>query len=114
MSNLLKETLAKLKENGKKEKDVIWVGNLNAKTTWENFKNVADVDYDSGFGGQEVATDLLIVGNNWWLERHEYDGSEWWEYKELPKEPTETIELKKIVGGCWSKLSEINNKDDED
>lgn len=25
-----------------------------------------------------------------WLERHEYDGSEWWEYKTMPTEPFET------------------------
>lgn len=102
MSNLLKETLAELKKNGKKEKDVLWVGNMTHKTNWENFKQISDVDYDSGFGGQEVATDLLIVGDNWW------------EFKQLPKEPTETIELKKIVGGSWSKISEINDNDSDD
>ena len=32
----------------------------------------------------------MVVGNNWWLERHEYDGSEWWEYKQFPVKPEET------------------------
>lgn len=114
MSNLLKETLSELKDNGKKEKDVKWVGNLKQKTTWDNFKKIANIDYDSGYGGQEVATDLLIVGDNWWMERHEYDGSEWWEFKQLPKEPSETVELKTVVGGSWSDLSGLNNESSED
>ena len=29
----------------------------------------------------------VAVGDNWWLERAEYDGSEWWEFKTIPKEP---------------------------
>ena len=98
--NLLEETLFELKENGKKESDVIWVGCLTHKTTWNNFKNIANINYDNGFGGEEIALDLLIVGNDWWLERHNNDGSEWWEYKQLPKEPKNTIELKSVRGGC--------------
>ena len=39
--------------------------------------------------------DLLIVGDDWWLERHEYDGAEWWEFKTLPCEP---FEEKKVAG----------------
>jgi len=76
MKNLLEETIRILKSNNKSEEDVLWVGNTKIKTTWENFKDISDMEYDSGFGGQEVATDLLIVGKDWWLERHEYDGSE--------------------------------------
>lgn len=97
MSNLLKETLELLERNNKKETDVKWVGTTTHKTTWGDFKKNADVDYDSGYGLPEVAQDLLVVGENWWLERGEYDGSEWWDYKEMPKEPTETIELKALT-----------------
>jgi len=95
--NLLKETLDELKENGKTEADVCWVGNLNLKCTWDAFKKIADTEYDCGFGSAKVAQDLLIVGKDWWLERHEYDGSEWWEYKSTPKEPIETIDLKALT-----------------
>lgn len=47
-----------------------------------------DVEYDDGFGGQE------LFGNIWyadgtWSERGEYDGSEWWEHKERPDLPPE-------------------------
>ena len=41
----------------------------------------------NGFGGAEVNENLFVVGADWWLERHEYDGSEWWEFKTLPTKP---------------------------
>ena len=63
MSNLLNETISIMKENNK--------------------------EYDDGYGETEVKDDLQIVGANWWLERHEYDGSEWWEFKSLPTQPEE-------------------------
>ena len=85
--NLLRETIRELKDNKKKEKDVLWVGNKDIYITWNEFKKIADIEYDAGYGGQEVATDLLIVGKDFWLERQEYDGSEWWGFKELPNIP---------------------------
>ena len=120
MSNLMKQTLEILEENSKKESDVKWVGTTTHKTTWENFKTNADTEYDSGFGSPKVAQDLIIVGDNWWLERGEYDGSEWWEYKELPKEPLEYINLIALtvdqseklgfdyIGCGWENLRAIN------
>ena len=99
MSNLLEETIHELKQHKKTPKDVKWVGNINARTDWDNFKEIANEDYSSGFGGQEVVHDLLIVGNNWWLERHEYDGSEWWEYKEIPLAPSKQTKLKTVIFG---------------
>ena len=100
MKNLLKETIEILNENGKTESDVLWVGRgfgtLNMKeykTTWEDFKEKADFEYDDGYGGNEIPMDLIIVGKDFWLERHEYDGSEWWEFKTMPKEPGVTSEL---------------------
>ena len=97
MSNLLKETIELLENNNKKETDVKWVGTTTHKTTWKDFESKADIEYNSSYGSSKVAQDLLIVGDNWWLERHEYDGSEWWEYKEIPKEPIENIELKALT-----------------
>jgi len=108
--NLLKETLAALKENGKTENDVLWAGSRDMSTSWENFKKIADVEYDNGFGGQEVATDLMVVGNDWWLSRGEYEGSEWWNFNTLPIKP----ELEKnnlvVSGGSWDSLGELNIK----
>ena len=96
--NLLQETIAKLKEENKYESDVLWCGKIKSGKwdfedqnvgyfTWEEFEVLADKHYDSGFGSPEVNEYLIIVGKDWWLERHEYDGSEWWEYKTMPKKP---------------------------
>lgn len=84
MTNLLQETLEVLKGNGKSPKDVIWVGDRENKTTWSNFESISNFQYDSGYGGNEICDSLLVVGKDWWLERGEYDGSEWWEFKEYP------------------------------
>lgn len=111
--NLLQETINKLAEHGKSVSDVKWVGDENIHTTWENFANIANVNYYNGFGGQEVAVDLLIVGDNWWMERHEYDGSEWWEFKQLPTKPQKPMTLNTVIGGSWNSLEEINSEEDE-
>lgn len=88
--NLKSETLTILKKYNKSHFDIKWIGCKSFKIPIKEFWELADRMYDAGYGGQEVAEDLLVVGENWWLERHEYDGAEWWEYKELPEEP-ETI-----------------------
>ena len=86
---LLQETIRVLDENGKKPQDVLWVGINDCHFTWADFVNLADVEYDDGFGAVEVREDLLIVGTNWWLERREYDGSEWWAFKTRPEKPSQ-------------------------
>ena len=111
--NLLKETKHVLKENGKSLKDVKWIGCEHYTVSLENFVACADKEYDAGYGSQKVATDLVVVGDDWWLERHEYDGAEWWEYKELPQKPSEEKQAKRVVGGMWNSLEELNGGDDE-
>lgn len=119
MQNLLLETETILHNNGKTSQDVKWVGTKDLKTTWENFKAFANVEYDDGYGSSQVAQDLMIVGDSWYLDRKEYDGSEWWEFNQVPKEPAEIIELKAVtieqaenlgfdVSCGWESLKEIN------
>lgn len=91
--NLKNSTLTVLRHYGKLPSDIKWVGCTSFKIPIEEFWELADRQYDAGYGHAEVAEDLLVVGENWWLERHEYDGSEWWEYKKLPKEPEKIISI---------------------
>lgn len=93
--NLWEETIEKLQKNGKTFDDVVYICGSEFKITKEDFVKYSKTDYDSGFGAPEVAEDLIVVGTDFWLERHEYDGSEWWEYKEMPK--GEDLPLKKIT-----------------
>lgn len=46
-----------------------------------------DFDYDNGYGGQELFGTVWLKDGTW-LERGEYDGSEWWEHRKRPALPT--------------------------
>ena len=85
--NLRDETVALLDKRGKTTGDVRWVGNHDGTLalSWVEFAALANRTYDSGFGGHEVALALVVVGDDWWLERWEYDGSEGWTYQTLPQ-----------------------------
>lgn len=101
--NLLKETTENLSRYSLTPTDVRWVGGERSNWddrskaefcgSWEQFAALADFDYDAGFGSEEVNSHLHVVGDDWWLERHEYDGSEWWEFKRLPVRPAEPVEM---------------------
>ena len=86
-SNLLKETKKKLSIHNKTPKDVLWIGTKDGSEAmnWGEFVKIADFEYDNGYGEAWIYLNLVVVGKGWWLERFEYDGSEWWEYKEPPK-----------------------------
>jgi hypothetical protein len=48
--------------------------------------NKLDFEYDDGYGSQEVYG-FVIFDDNSWLERGEYDGSEWWVHQKTPVLP---------------------------
>ena len=115
--NLRKETIAVLKEHGKKWSDVVGVCGNDFQITKEQFWELANKRYDYGYGRNEVAFDLKIVGKDFWLERQEYDGAEWWEYKELPN--LSSLPIKKVdriirdgVHYCADSIAELNKDED--
>lgn len=114
IKNLWIETNCDLEDHGKTFDDVLWIGCPDFKISKEDFKRLANVDYDSGYGAPEVAEDLLIVGDGWWMERGDYDGAEWWAWKEPPKEPEETRAVSTLVCGDlavgWSTLKDLNSQ----
>lgn len=86
--NLYKELTEVLNNHGKTLDDIVWVGNYLTTVPVDWFLDeIKKFEYDSGYGCAEVRESLMIVGEDWWLERHEYDGSEWFEFKHLPKRP---------------------------
>lgn len=104
--SLLQETIDVLSSAGKTISDVRFVvsggrwldrGDKLQLGSWDDFAKLADIKYDSGYGSAEINTTLKIVGDNWWLERGEYDGSEWWEFKTIPSKPTDTVPLQNIM-----------------
>lgn len=83
MVNLLEETRRSIEKSGHTPSDIIFIGSQDGKysCTWDEFSKLADREYDNGFGGNEVASDLIIVfADKQQMWRGEYDGSEWWEY----------------------------------
>lgn len=73
----------------KSTEDVVWVG-INREgnelaCTLEHFKEISQgISYYTGYGTEEINLDLIVVGNDFWLERWSYDGSEGWEFKQMP------------------------------
>jgi hypothetical protein len=81
MTNLLEETRHAIADAGS------FVGSADGEyaCSWEQFATMADQEYDSSYGAQKVARDLVIrFADGSWVERGEYDGSEWWVYKQPP------------------------------
>ena len=85
--NFLEETIDDLKDVNKFPKDVLFISDGKVYYFWQDFAINANFEYDEGYGGVNIYSNLVIVGSDWWLERHEYDGAEWWEYKSLPIRP---------------------------
>jgi hypothetical protein len=115
MTNLLEETREAIERSGHTEGDVLFIGSSDGEysISWERFLEVADVEYHSGFGASEVATDLTVVfkdGRKMW--RGEYDGSEWWDF-DMPNDVDYTKSGKRItrlVGGMWEQIAELNDE----
>lgn len=93
MSNLYEELIETLDENEKKIKDIKWIQVNNKEIDINTFLEISKkINYDAGYGAVKINSSLLIAGENWWLERREYDGSEWFEFKQIPIKPKKKIE----------------------
>lgn len=114
MCNFKDETLSILVANGKTWNDVKFIqgDDFKVSNNKDELLELMNFEYDSGYGAPKIAEDLKIVGDNWWLERGEYDGSEWWEYKEIPKPNLELKDIKRFqvkdhqIG--WVSLKDVN------
>ena len=104
---LLEETIEELGGHYLSPSDVEYVKDYLVYCTWEEFSELANHDYDNGFGANEVSLYLKVVGKDWWLERHEYDGSEWWEFKSMPEKPN--IHDKDKIN-IWDKYSDVHSE----
>lgn len=115
MTNLYDETVAILESNDKTIDDIEYIGTSETKiNTHKALELMKKTNYDGGFGGQEIAENLMIIGNGFVMTRGEYDGSEWWDYMQtdpsLPKAETEVKSFKADIG--WKSLEEINGLED--
>lgn len=117
MENIVKETLEDIGDLGYTEEDIKWVGSYDGKyaMSWGEFKEkFKRLVYDCGYGGQEISKDLVVVGDDWWLEREEYDGAERWEYKKMPTLGERPKAFDKITGQSWRTVEEHNAEEEDD
>ncbi len=108
--NLLKETINDIERAKLKIEDITFIGSKDGKyrCTWNEFESLANIEYYDGFGGQEIANDLTIVFRNGVIcNRHEYDGSECWVFHVLPPILDNPNKIKKLHGGMWESIAEI-------
>lgn len=91
--SLLSETIEALALKGKDPAWVAWVEVQEDRISycsWEEFCAFADaIIYDrNSYEGPLIPPSLKVVGQGWWLERWEYDGSEGWRYRQVPSCPS--------------------------
>jgi len=113
MTNLLNETMSTLKSIDQRIEDIKFIGSLDSghSCTWVEFTQLADIEYDNGFGAQEIASDLVIVfEDGTQLYRDEYDGSECWAYKAIAVIPRDQQPIKSLTGGMWNTLEAMHNE----
>lgn len=87
--NLYEETLRSIDKSNHTTDNVSWVGTADGEyaISWEEYRQISDITYDSGFGGTNIPRDLVVVfSDKNWLERRQYDGIEWWEYVSIPQQ----------------------------
>lgn len=116
--NLLEETLHEMARAKLTHEKIVFIGSEDSEyaCTWEEFVKLANVEYDAGFGAQEVAEDLVIeFTDGTSMRRVECDGSEHWSVTTPPKpRPPAAKSIKRLIV-CddlvgWCTLSEIHDR----
>ena len=124
--NLKEETLKVLHHNGKRRSDVKYVCGDDFRISREQFWKLADTEYDP-YGAPEIATDLTLIGEDFWMERGEYEGAELWDFRTMPD--TTRLPIREITAlsvsqynaiykpeygkSCCETLSELNGEEEE-
>ena len=111
--NLKEETIDIIERNKLFTDDIIFIGSEQSghSCSWEEFLILANREYYDGFGGTEVAEDLIIVfKDGTTLIREEYDGSEWWNINRPFKMPKNAKPIVNLFCVDWhSSLKDIQS-----
>lgn len=57
---------------------------LYTQDEYDELLNFLDREYDAGYGGQELFG-VIYCEDGVWMQRGEYDGSEWWDIFKYPE-----------------------------
>ena len=110
--NLYDETVETLSFYDKTIADIEYIGSTRTKiNTNKALELMKKTNYHSGYGGQEIACNLMIKGKDFIMTRGEYDGSEWWDYMQTdPSLPQVERDVKSFkTDMSWDTLEEIND-----
>ena len=84
IKNLKSETIEFLARNGKTIDDIRFISLHGDGLDVDEFLKLADREYNAGYGHNYVDLSLVIAGDDWWMERREYDGAEGWFFMTKP------------------------------
>ena len=84
------ETLGELEKHGHKPEEVKYVFNKDFYCSWGDFYRRATLLYHNHKDWTAFGPTLMIVGDNWWLERYNFSGFEGWSYGEVPSKDKQT------------------------
>lgn len=73
------------------------------KSEWDSLLKNIDIEYDNGYGGQELYGTIWYKDGTW-STRGEYDGSEWWEHHTCPTIPEHLNRIDKVRDEKLNKL----------
>ena len=104
MNNLLAETKLALTEHDYRPDHIVTITNEEGeRITWQRFAEVADRDYYSGFGVQEVQPIAIHMVDGAVFFRNEYDGAEWWEFVPGPIYCEPLDDPEEIASFVWAR-----------
>lgn len=110
--NLLVETIEAMLEVGKTAEDIVFIGSVESghSCEWAEYEKLANVEYDNGYGREEVAVDLEIIFNDGGrLKRGNYDGSEWWAYVPAFEKPKKFNPIRNLfIDSFDARLADVN------
>lgn len=109
--DLIQETKDFISALGYKKEDIQWMGGRDFAIPIDDFWNSKPQFYSAGYGWQEVAPDFKVAfKDHSWIQREEYDGSEWWEYYHYPEMPLRIESVNNFIAKHYEQsLAEINH-----
>jgi len=83
---------------------------LYTNEEYKKFMKFMDREYDKGYGSQNLHG-IIYCEDNIWIDRGEYDGSEWWNVNKYPDLRKSFDEIDVIKYERNKKLKSIENRD---
>lgn len=123
MKTLLDLTWLELKKNKYVEEDVVSVQSLDGlyNCTWEDFKRMADVPFNSDYKARRELLDTLVIhlSDGSWMQSTsvEFQGSvlEYWYLNKKPKLALfDCIEMDKVIDSLSVIVSICDNEDNKE